>query len=110
MEKNLHDCCGAIEKEEEQINKNLIGLKEEILKELKREKQGKKRKFNWASVTVTAVFGILMVVSLAQAVEIISIWKKIQNGAVSAATAARPAASAPTSSAIESLPNMVGGC
>jgi uncharacterized membrane protein YvbJ len=87
-------------------NQNLETIKEEILKEIK---QKKRKKINWASGSITAVLVILTLFSVAQAVQMANVWKKIKSGAVAPAGAAT-SPSAPLPSSVQNLPNMVGGC
>ena len=105
MEKNhLQDCCEPSEARTQPAN--LASLKEEILKEIGQNKSVQKRKISWASAVVTFVLVILTVVSVTQALQMTSIWKKIKSGAIKPASAE----SAPLPSNIQNLPNMVGGC
>lgn len=107
MEKNHEECCEpAHTKTEEAQPKNLDTLKEEILKEIK---QGKRKRISWASATVTAILVVLAFISITQAVQMASIWKKIQGGAIKPASA-NTAPAAPLPSSVQNLPNMVGGC
>lgn len=96
------------------INKPSLGeqselekIKEEILSEIKGG--GKKKRISWGSSLVTAALILLLVISLAQTVEAMSILNKMESGALKASgDTSSGGGSLP--SGLQSLPDMVGGC
>lgn len=103
MKSALHDLAKVEETNQEATQTEMEKLKAEILKEIAPLTKSR-LVIPWGSAIVTMVLGILAVVSVVQAVESVTILKKIQSGDFKAA--ASPAGNA----GAESLPNMVGGC
>jgi len=64
-----------------------------------------KNSLPWGSVAVTAVLGILTLVSIAQMVQSALIYNKLKSGDIKPSNVAAPA-----NDSLQSLPNMVGGC
>ncbi len=87
--------------EENQKNNPLESLKNEISNKLNGEY---KKSVSWNSLVITAVLGVLTVVSLAQMMASINIFNKLKGGAVNAST------SIPQNTDLNSQPDMVGGC
>ena len=86
----------------EQHNTNpLESLKNEISHKLTDEN---KKSISWNSVIVTAVLGVLTVVSLGQMMASVNIFNKLKGSEVNASTGV------PQNNSLESQPDMVGGC
>ncbi len=100
-----------MEKNQTEHKNELEKLKEEILNEVKAGKE-KKIKIEWQSPVVTGVLIVLVVFSLIQAAQAVSILNKVKNGAIKPASAASNGTSAPAAvpANLQNLPNMVGGC
>lgn len=84
-------------------------LKKEILSEVKSKKKNKKR-LRWGSMAVTSILVVLMVFSVVQAVQSVTILNKINSGAIQSSTGGSGSGSAPLPSNLQNLPDMVGGC
>ncbi len=66
-----------------------------------------KKPIAWNSITVTAILGVLTIMSLGQMAASVKIFEKLQNAGVSGANAST---GVPQNNSLESQPDMVGGC
>jgi hypothetical protein len=87
-------------------NKELEGIKREILGEIKPAK--KKRNLKFGSIVISGVLIVLTVFSIVQTIQSATILSKIKSGAIKPASAASGGSALPSS--VQNLPNMVGGC
>lgn len=63
-----------------------------------------KKTLSWNNILVTAVLGVLTLVSLGQMAASITIFNKLKGSDVNASTGV------PQNNSLEALPDMVGGC
>jgi len=80
---------------------DLDALKNEITAKL--ENKNAKNSLPWGSLTVTVALGILALVSIAQMAQTTYIYNKIKSGELKTTNA-------PAAGALDSQPEMVGGC
>lgn len=86
---------------------DLERIKSEIIKEIAPAKKSKG--VAWGNTAISAILVLLMIFSVAQAVQSFTIWQKIETGAIKPVNAqATTNTSLPAN--LNSLPNMVGGC
>lgn len=106
MEEQKHEHCGNCQSGHNhtvspQPTNELEALKTEITAKL--ENKDAKSALPWGSLAVTAVLGVLALVSVAQMAQTAYIFNKVRSGDLKTT-----GASAPT--ALDSQPEMVGGC
>ncbi len=77
-------------------------IKNEILAKMN---EGKHKSLPWGSVAVTAILGILTLISVAQMAGSVYIFNKLKSGNLGPSTTSAPQANSP-----QNAPAMVGGC
>ncbi len=87
--------------EQQPASNPLEAIKNEIAASLNDKN---KKPVPWNNIMVTAVLGVLTLVSLGQMAASVSIFNKLKGGEVKASTGA------PQNNSLESQPDMVGGC
>jgi len=72
---------------------------------------GSKRKMHWGNIGITSVLGVLVVLSLVQAVQSATVLSKIEPSSAGSPNAGAGANTiAPATTNVQDLPDMVGGC
>ena len=79
---------------------NSEDLKKELLNGINSQRRAP---LSWGSVTVSAVLGLLAVLSIAQTAQSVSLYNQLKSGDLKSAAS-------PAGGAAPSLPNQVGGC
>lgn len=98
-----HEHCGHCEghHHEAKPSNELEALKSEITSKL--ENKDAKPSLPWGSLVVTIVLGVLALVSIAQMAQTAYVYNKVKSGELKTTGAAAP-------TALDSQPEMVGGC